>query len=122
MTFIKKYWTLIAIAAAFAIGVLIAPRSDKDLERQFEKERKELQQQKRELNARIKGRNDQIQILLEKMEQDSVRNNSRLNASNKEIAHLKKKIRGITFQNHTTLQLDSLRAVLYGSDSLHSSN
>lgn len=118
MTFIKKYWTLIAIAAAFAIGVLIAPRSDKDLERQFEKERKQLKADNKRLKGQIIDRDEVIKDVREKLKSDSLENSKRLIASNKEINRLRKKINDISFKNANSATLDSAIIALYGSESL----
>jgi septal ring factor EnvC (AmiA/AmiB activator) len=119
MNFIKKYWTLIAIVAALLLGMFIAPRSDKDLERQFEKEREQLRDENARLNRQIKERTGQIHDIRKKMTHDSLENAKRLIASNAEIKKLKRKIHEINFQNYSVARLDSLWLSLQRADSLH---
>lgn len=123
MLTIKPLYKYVALAVGFLlIGIFIAPRSDKDLERQFEKERDKLKAENRRLTQEISERVRVIQDIRVKMTVDSVKNLKRLEASNAEINRLKIKIRNVNFQNADTRTLDSIRGVLYGSKSLPESN
>jgi len=119
MNFIKKYWTLIAIVAAFLIGMFLSGGGDKDLTRKLELDREQLKKENQILNKRVKARESEIKEIELKRSTDSIRNAERLNASNTEIKRLKSKIRATSFKNHTTDQLDSIARVLYGPKALH---
>lgn len=118
MLFIKKYWSIIAILAAFLIGMFLSGGGDKDLEKKFERERELLVMDSKRLTAQVKRREAEIKDIREKMSLDSLENKKRLSASNAEIKKLKRKIYATSTKNYSTARLDSLWVELQRADSL----
>jgi septal ring factor EnvC (AmiA/AmiB activator) len=113
MMFIKKYWTLIAIVAALLLGMFIAPRSDKDLKRQFEKKIKTHEAEITRLKQDRRRLDKDRATILAKAYQDSVKLSNDLAASNARISQLKRRIHEIDLSRANSGTLDSLVISLY---------
>lgn len=118
MLFIKKYWSIIAIALAFLIGMFLSGGSGKDMEKKYERERELLKKENQVLSRQIKERAGVIRDIREKMTLDSLENLMRLSASNAEIKKLKYAIRQVNFKNHSADGLDRLRDSLFRANPL----
>jgi hypothetical protein len=118
MTLIKKYFWVILIVVAFALGILISPKPDKTLIQKFETEREVSRQLIEQKEARIQELTGVGQAIREKAYQDSVKFSDALKAKDKHITNLTRKINELDFKNATTEQLDSVSHALYGSNAL----
>jgi len=107
---------LFLVFVAFQVAsYYIGDKADEQRKKDFETERQQLKQLIESKEEQIKSLEDHSSVLREKLKSDSTRYAENINIREQTIAGLKKRINEINLSNYTISDLDSLRAVLYGS-------
>lgn len=95
--------------AAFILGWLIAPGDKVDVS-QYEREREGYERQIRDLNRQIASQDSISREIRNKMSVDSLAYLDALKRKEITIAALRGKIDEVSFKNHTSADLDRIRA------------
>jgi DNA gyrase/topoisomerase IV subunit A len=105
----NKYLPYIISAAMFVLGYLIAPGDKVDVS-QYEREREQYQKRIEELKALMAAHDSVSDAIRKKMKQDSAAYADALKRKETTIAILRGKINEVDFKNHTSADLDRIRA------------